>query len=101
MSEKWMWKGAPVRALRPPAQRPGEEIGLEERAVARRVHVGEVEHGPHPGHARRDREHVIERAEVAHTPHHLDAERYCAVLLLQAQAQHSELLHDAVERIRT
>ena len=48
---------------------------------------------------RRDREHVLERAEVAHAAHHLDAERHRAVLRLEPLAQLAELLDDGGERL--
>ena len=42
----------------------------------------------------RDLEHVVERAEVAHAAHHLDAERHRPPLALEPLAQRAELLDD-------
>ena len=75
-------------------ERPHLEVG----AVARSVHVREVEDGPNPTGAARDLEHVVEGAEVADSSHDLDSERYGAVLGLQALAERSELLDDRVDR---
>ena len=58
------------------------------------MHVGEVEHRPHEVDRRRNREHVVERPEVAHAAHHLDAERDEAVLRLEPLAQVAELVDD-------
>ena len=80
-------------------ERLGEQARLEVGAVARRVHVREVEHGPHPAGARRDLDHVVERAEVADATHHLDAERHCPVLALEPLAQRAELLDDGRDRV--
>ena len=63
-----------------------ESLGLGEPAVRHRVQVREVDHGPHPAAARRDRDHVLERADLAHAAHDLDAERNSAALLLQPLA---------------
>ena len=49
--------------------------------------------------APRDLDDVVERAEVAHAAHHLDAERHGAVLRLEALAQRPELLDDRVDRV--
>src|SRR5690348_17905395 len=46
--------------------RSGEGVGVEEGAVTRGVHVGEVEHRPDEVDLRRDCEHVVDRPEVAH-----------------------------------
>ena len=61
--------------------------------------MGEVGHGPHPGERRRDRQHVLERAEVAHAAHHLDAEGHGAALRLEPLAQQAELLDDRGDRL--
>jgi len=63
-----------------------ERLGVRERAVAGRVHVREVEHGPDPACALRDLEHVFEAADLAHPAHHFDPERDGTVLALQALA---------------
>ena len=42
---------------------------------------------------------VVERAEIPHAPHHLDAERHRTILPLEPLAERSELLDDRVERI--
>jgi len=67
-------------------ERRREGLDVREGAVARRVHVGEVEHGPHPACPRRDLDDVVERAKVAHAAHHLDPERHRPVLALEARA---------------
>ena len=76
-----MWNGdARLEHVVDRLERLREEARLEVRAVARRVHVGEVEHRSHPAGARRDLDDVVERAEVADAAHHLDAERHGASL---------------------
>ena len=80
-------------------ERLAERVGLEEGAVARRVHVREVEHGPDPVDAARDLDDVVDRAEVAHAAHHLDPEGHAALLRLEPLAQRRELLHDRVDRV--
>ena len=72
---------------------------LEERPVARRVHVREVEHGSHPADAPRDLDHVVDRSEIAHAPHDLDAEGHGTALALQPLAERPELLDDRVDRV--
>ena len=42
----------------------------------------------------RDLDDVVERAEVAHAAHHLDAERHGPALALEPLAQRAELLDD-------
>src|SRR4029077_10342703 len=42
---------------------------------------------------------VLERADLAHASHHLDAERHRPILLLQSLAQLAELLDDGRERV--
>ena len=49
--------------------------------------------------ARSDRQHVVDRPELAHPAHHLDPERHAAALLLQPLAQLARLLDDVVERL--
>ena len=80
-------------------ERLAERLRLEERAVARRVHVREVEHRPHPVDAAGDLDDVVHRAEVTHAPHHLDPERDASSLGLEPLAQHAELGHDGVDRV--
>ena len=63
------------------------------------MHVGEVEHGPDEVDLRRDREHVVDRAEVAHASHHLDAERDEAPFPLQPLAEVAELVDDVGDRL--
>jgi len=63
-----------------------EHRGVGEGAVARRVHVREVEDGTDPTTAARDLEHVVDRSEVADAAHHLDSERNRAILLLEPLA---------------
>ena len=47
----------------------------------------------------RDREHVVDRPELAHSAHHLDPERHAAALLLEPLAELAGLLDDVVERL--
>ena len=56
-----MWNGAPGSSA-PSAQleRLAERLGLGVRAVARRVHMGEVDHGAHPAGATADLDAVLE-----------------------------------------
>src|SRR5205814_4735304 len=51
-----------------------------------------------PAAARRDREHVVCGAALAHAPHDLDAERNRPVLSLEPLAQLAQLLDDGVDR---
>ena len=76
-------------------RREGLDVG--ERAVRRRVHVREVDDGTHPRHLGADRQHVVERAELAHAAHHLDPERDAAPLRLEPLAQVAELVDDVVD----
>ncbi len=76
-----------------------ERVDVEERAVGRGVHVREVEHRLDEVDARRDLAHVVDRTEVAHAAHHLDAERDEPILLLEPRAQLAELLDDRVDRV--
>ena len=95
-----MWNGAPrLEDLVRAGERVRERLCLDEGAVARRVHVREVEDRAHPPGAARDLEYVVERPEVAHAAHDLDAEGHGAVLRLEALAERPELLDDRVERI--
>ena len=80
-------------------ERRRERVDVGERAVARRVHVREVEHRPDEVDLRRDREHVVDRAELAHASHHLDTERHEAVLRLEPRAQVAELVDDVGDRL--
>ena len=95
-----MWNGAPGSSTASARSRTdGECLGVGERAVGGRVHVREVDHGPHPGHALGDVERVVDRAELADASHHLDAERDGTVLLLEPLAQRLEPADDVVERL--
>src|SRR5687768_14849202 len=76
-----------------------KRLAVRERAVARRMQMRKVEHGTDPAGSPRDLEHVVERAEVAHAAHHLDAERDGAILTPESLAQLSQLLDDGVERV--
>ena len=49
--------------------------------------------------ARRDLADVVDRSELAHAAHHLDAERHGAILALEPLAQLAELLDDRVDRV--
>ena len=80
-------------------ERLDEQRRLEVGAVARRVHVCEVEHRPHPARALRDLDDVVERAEVAYAAHHLDAERHGPLLALESLAERAELLDDRGDRV--
>ena len=80
-------------------KRLGERSDVEELPVARRMHVGEIEHRTDPVDATRDLDHVVERAEIPNAAHHLDAERDGAFLLLEALSQCPELLDDRVDRV--
>jgi len=79
-------------------ERGGEGLDVREPAVARRVHMCEVEDGADPAGAAGDRDHVVEAAEVVHAAHHLDAERHRAVLALEALSKLGELLGDRGDR---
>ena len=79
-------------------ERRGKGVDIGVRAVARRVHVREVEHRPDEVHLRGDREDVVQRSEVAHAPHHLDPERDEPVLRLEPRAQVAELVDDVGDR---
>ena len=71
-----MWNGAPsARTPSASSERLAEPLGLEERAVARRVHVREVDDGSHPADAAADLDALLERAEVVDAAHDLDPER--------------------------
>ncbi len=76
-----------------------ERLRVEIGAVARRVHVREVEDGAHPADATRDLDHVLERPEVAHATHDLDPERHCATLRLEPLPERPELLDDGRDGI--
>jgi hypothetical protein len=79
-------------------ERGRERVRFDVGPVARRVEVREVEHRTYPARAPRDLDHVVQRAQVAHTPHHLDAEGNGASLSLESLAQAGELLDDRIER---
>jgi len=64
-------------------ERRREGFDVREGAVARRVHVCEVEHRADPAEPPRDLEHVVEAADLAHAAHHLDAEGHGAALALE------------------
>ena len=57
----------------------------------------EVEHGSHPAATCGDREHVLRGPELPHAAHDLDAERHCAILLLQSLAQLAQLFDDRID----
>ena len=90
-----MWNGA-SGARTPSTSASASSNGrcLDEGAVARRVHVREVDHRSHPPCAAADLDAVVERAEVADPAHHLDAERHRTALALQALPHDCELLDD-------
>ena len=62
------------------------------------MQVGEVEHGPDPTAAARDREDVLGCPKLADTAHDLDSERHGPVLALEPLAQLCELLADRGDR---
>ena len=95
-----MWNGAPGSSTASaPARASANGFRLEKCAVARRVHVREVENRPDEVDLRRDREHVVDRAEVAHPAHHLDAERNESVFRFEPLAQVAELVDDVGDRL--
>ena len=65
-------------------QRFAEGVRLEERTVARRVHVCEIEDRAHPARLSGDLDDVVDGAEVAHAAHDLDAERHRTILAFEA-----------------
>jgi hypothetical protein len=79
-------------------QRDRKGLDVRERAVARRVHVREVEYWADPSAPAGDRDDVVEAAEVVDAAHHLDSERHRAVLALEALAELGELLADGRDR---
>ena len=94
-----MWNGDPgSRTVVGSLERRRERRHLEVGAVARSVHVREVEDGSNPTGTARDLEHVVEGAEVADASHDLDSEGHGAVLALQPLAERAELLDDRVDR---
>jgi hypothetical protein len=78
-------------------ERSRERLRFDVCPVARRVEVREVEHRPHPAGAPRDLDDVVERAQVADSPHYLDAEGDGASLALESLAEAPELLDDSVQ----
>ena len=94
--ERRLWLQDCIRGL----ERGCEGLDLEERAVARRVHVREVEDGADPAAAASDRDHVVEAAEVVDAAHHLDAERHRAVFALEPLPELGQLLADGLDRRR-
>ena len=95
-----MWNGASgARTASASASASRKRLGLEKRAVARRVHVREVDDRPHPAGAAADLDAVLERAEVPHATHHLDPERHRTVLALEPLADDRKLLDDRVDRV--
>ena len=95
-----MWNGAPGSSTASAfASASANGSTVEERAVGGRVHVREVDHGPHPAEPSRDLDDVVERAELADAAHHLDPERHRAILALEPLAQLAELLADRVDRV--
>ena len=80
-------------------ERVRETVGLEELAVARRVHVREVEDGADEVDRAGDRDDVVDRPEVADAAHHLDAERDEPVLRLEPLAEVAELVDDVGDRV--
>jgi hypothetical protein len=61
------------------------------------VHVRKVEHRADEGDARGDLEDVVERAELAHAAHHLDAEWDEPTLALEPVAEQEQLFDNGVE----
>ena len=91
-----MWNGASGSSTASAScERLAKPVRLEEGAVARGVHVREVDHRSHPARAAADLDAVLERAEIAHAAHHLDPERHGAALPLEPLAHERELLDDA------
>ena len=80
-------------------ERGGERLDRQERAVRGRVHVREVDHGPHPVELRGDLADVVDRAQLAHAAHDLDPERHGAILPLEPLAQLGQLLDDRGDRV--
>jgi hypothetical protein len=74
MSLKWMWNGASGSMTASAARGADANASTSVNAPSLVAHVREVEHRPHEVDLRRDREHVVDRAELAHATHHLDAE---------------------------
>jgi len=79
-------------------QRRGERLDVGVGAVARGVHVREVEYGANPAGTPRDLDHVVEAPEVADAAHHLDPERHDAALALEPRAQLCQLLGHGRDR---
>ena len=97
-----MWNGAPVlEHAVGELERLAKRLGLRVRAVARRVHVREVDHRAHPAGAAADLDAVLQRAEVADAAHHLDPERNSSALPDESLAHERELLDDRVDRVLT
>jgi len=82
-----------------PLEHLREHPQFDEPAVARRVHMGEVEDGADPATAPGDLEHVVDRPELADPPHHLHAERDGAFLSLEPRAELAKLLADGIESL--
>ena len=80
-------------------ERLAERPGLEKGAVARGVHVREVEHRADPVDSTRDVHDVVDRAEIANATHDLDPERHGAALRFEPRAQRAELFHDRVDGV--
>ena len=80
-------------------ERGCERLGREEAAVAGGVQVGEVEHRSDPLEPAADRDHIVERAQLTHASHHLDAERDGARLCEQALPQLAELSDHSADRL--
>src|SRR5579871_664361 len=77
----------------------GETVCVEELAVARRVHMREVEDGADEVDRAGDRDYVFDRPELAYASHHLDAEGDEPVLRLEAFAEVAELVNDVGDRL--
>ncbi len=71
-----------------------ERLHGGERAVGDRVEVREVDHGADPRQCPGDGEDVLGAAQVAHSPHDLDAEVDVAIFALESLAQFRQLLDD-------
>jgi hypothetical protein len=93
-----MWNGTSGSITESAACSVVERVRVRVAAVGDRVEVGEVDHRPHPRDARRDRDHVLEAAQLAHTTHHLDAERDVAPLRREPLPQLAELVDDRGDR---
>ena len=97
-----MWNGRVVLEDRVYGDKgSAETLRFEELPVARRVHVREVEHRTYPVGAPRDLDDIVDRTEIAHTPHDLDAERDSSAFAFQSLAQRGELFDHRVDCVLT